>query len=161
MRLALTVVSPAAGRQADVLLEADPGTRWRRSRAAGSLPDAGPGRSPAPGRRRRPPGTGPCGRVAGRPRAAGRAPVALYVDQGLVPPGQALGESPIRQGGVVSLGHAAGCLAPEPGGVVEIRVAAARQRAACTGSRSGEADIGAAGPRAHPDRRPAAARRWR
>src|SRR6202012_2140464 len=126
MRLALTIVSPAARRQADVLLEADPATpvgevaaQLDRLLQAGPVPAAPPPgvlafprpppgargaapRSPRLGPPMRPPGVrafpGP-GRPAGRP-----ARVSLFVDQPLVPPGQPVGQSPIRQGCVVSLG---------------------------------------------------------
>ena len=78
MRLALTIVSPAARRQADVLLEADPATpvgevaaQLDRLLQAGPVPAAPPpGVLAFPGPRR----------AAGEP-----ARVSLFVDQALVP----------------------------------------------------------------------------
>ena len=151
MRLALTVVSPAARRQADVLLEADPATpvatvaqqldRFLHAglaTSAGAGPDAGD-----------PPGAGPGGHVLAFPGPRSPAPVALYVDQALVPPAQALAESRIRQGCVISLGDASGCLSPEPAGVVEIQVAGGPAAGSVHRLTLGEADIGGAGGPAH------------
>ncbi|HEX3752772.1 MAG TPA: FtsK/SpoIIIE domain-containing protein [Streptosporangiaceae bacterium] len=135
MRLALTIVSPAAQRQADVLLEADPATpvgevaaQLDRLLQAGPVPAAPPpGVLAFPGPRRPP----------GEPGG-----VSLFVDQVQVPPGQPVGESPIRQGGVVSLGSPAGSLRPEPHGVVEIQVAGGPAAGAVHRLTLGEADIG-------------------
>ena len=147
MRLALTVVSPAARRQADVLLEADPGTpvgtlagELDRLLRAGTVPGAGPGTGP---------GTDP-GHVLAfpGPRSATptTGPTAVYVDQALVPPEQALAGSPIRPGCVVSLGDPAGCMSPEPAGVVEIQVAGGPAAGGVHRLTLGEADIGGADP---------------
>src|ERR1700743_3739554 len=93
MRLALTVVSPGTRRTADVVLEADPAT--------------------------------PVGRVAGeigRFIGADLTTPGMYVASQRVPHQLTLLESPIRDGTVVSLGSPEGCVEPEPGGLVEIRV---------------------------------------
>jgi len=138
MRLALTIVSPAARRQADVLLEADPATPVSEVAAElDRLLQTGPV-----------PATPPPGVLAfPGPRAAATAPaVRLFVDQGLVPPDQPLGESPIRAGCVVSLGSPAGSVPPEPRGVVEIQVAGGPAAGAVHRLTLGEADIGGATP---------------
>ena len=129
MRLALTVVSPAARQQADVLLEADPATPV--AEVAGRAGPPAPGRA-GPGR----PAAGRAGvpRPPAGPGRAGRG-LSLFVDQRLVPPDQPLGESPIRQGSVVSLGSPAGSLGPSRTGWSRSRWPAARRPAACTGSR--------------------------
>ena len=138
MRLALTIVSPTARRQADVLLEADPATpvaevagELDRLLQTGPIPAA-----PPPGVLRFP---GP------RP-AAGAAGTSVFVDQQLVPPDQTLGDSPIRQGCVVSLGSPAGSLRPEPRGVVEVQVAGGPAAGGVHRLTLGEADIGGAAP---------------
>ncbi len=66
-------------------------------------------------------GSGPAAAVA----LASRRTVgpALYVDNRRIPADQALADSALRAGCVVSLGDPAGCLPAEPTGVVEIRVA--------------------------------------
>ena len=137
MRLALTVVSPAARRQADVLLEADPATpvatlaeELDRFLHAGAVPAAA---SP--------------GHVLAFPGPRSPAATSVYVDQVLVPPEQALRDSRIRPGCVVSLGDASGCISPEPAGVVEIQVAGGPRPAACTGSRSARPTSAALIPR--------------
>ncbi|HEY2269654.1 MAG TPA: hypothetical protein VGI96_44040, partial [Streptosporangiaceae bacterium] len=140
MRLALTIVSPAARRQADVLLEADPATpvaevagELDRLLQTGPIPAA----PPPPGVLRFP---GP------RTPAGGAAGSRVFVDQQLVRPDQTLGESPIRQGCVVSLGSPAGSLRPEPRGVVEIQVAGGPAAGGVHRLTLGEADIGGAAP---------------
>jgi S-DNA-T family DNA segregation ATPase FtsK/SpoIIIE len=142
MRLALTVVSPADRRQADVVLEADPATpvgeiagpldRLLQTGHAGPVPAAPPpGVLAFPGPRAAPGATGGA---------------SLFVDQLLVPPGQPLGESAIRQGCVISLGSPAGSLRPEPHGVVEIQVAGGPAAGGVHRLTLGEADIGGAEP---------------
>jgi S-DNA-T family DNA segregation ATPase FtsK/SpoIIIE len=138
MRLDLTVVSPTARRQADVLLEADPATpvaeiagELDRLLQTGPIPAA-----PPPGVLRFP---GP------RTPAGGAAGTKIFVDQQLIPPDQTLAESLIRQGCVVSLGSAAGSLRPEPRGVVEIQVAGGPAAGGVHRLTLGEADIGGAG----------------
>src|SRR6202012_5545153 len=135
MRLALTIVSPAARRQADVLLEADPATpvgqvaaQLDRLLQTGPVPAAPPpGVLAFPGPRRPP----------GAPAAFG-----LLGAQKRVPPGQPVGDSPLRQGSVVSLGSPAGSLRPEPHGVVEIQVAGGPAAGAVHPLTLGEGDIG-------------------
>ncbi len=151
MRLALTVVSPAARRQADVLLEAHPATpvatvaeQLDRFLHAGLATSAGAGPDASD-----PPGAGPGGHVLAFPGPRSPAPIALYVDQALVPPAQVLAESQIRQGCVISLGDASGCLSPEPAGVVEIQVAGGPAAGSVHRLTLGEADIGGAGGPAH------------
>ena len=136
MRLALTVVSPAARRQADVLLEADPATpvatlaeELDRFLHAGAVPAAA---SP--------------GHVLAFPGPRSAAATSVYVDQVLVPPEQALRDSRIRPGCVVSLGDASGCIGPEPAGVVEIQVAGGPAAGSVHRLTLGEADIGGADP---------------
>ena len=151
MRLALTAVSPAARRQADLLLEADPATpvaavaqqldRFLHAGIAGPAGPAGAGPDAAD-----PQAAGPGGHVLAFPGPRSPAPVAVYVDQVLLPPAQALGESRIRQGCVVSLGDASGCLSPEPAGAVEIQVAGGPAAGSVHRLTLGEADIGGAGP---------------
>ena len=157
MRLALTVVSPAARRQADVLIDADPATpvavvaaqldRVLHSGAA----DGGPAPPAGPGSRRGV--SAPAAETAGAggdvlpfpgPRSPGTAP--LYVDHKLVPPDRTLAASPIRPGCVISLGDPSGCLRPEPTGVVEIQVAGGPAAGSVHRLTLGEADIGGADP---------------
>lgn len=93
MRLTLTVVDPAGDKATDVVVDAEPGATARQIWAALT---------------RVVPTTGPS------------AP--LYVDGSLLNPVLPLCESPMRDGSLVSLGHPAGCLPPEPHGLVELRV---------------------------------------
>lgn len=93
MRLTLTVADPAGGRSSDVVLDAVPGATARQIWAALDRV-LRPGGSSAP----------------------------LYVDGELLNPVLPLCESPMRNGSVISLGHPAGCLPPEPDGLVELRV---------------------------------------
>src|ERR1700752_847186 len=155
MRLALTVVSPATRQVADVLLDADPATpvgeiaaELGRFASVGNVaaPDGaagsygageyGAGDAGGPGPRG-PQFSGPRphgSRALSMPPASTRpwAP-PLYVDYQLVPPGLSLGQSPLREGSVISLGSPEGCMCPEPTGLVEIRVAGGPARARCTG----------------------------
>src|SRR5579875_845277 len=163
MRLALTVVSPAARRQADVLLDADPATpvatvaeeldRLLHSGAAVN----GPPRPAMPGA---PGGTADGGHVLQFPGPRAPASPPLYVDCALVRPEQPLAESRIRHGCVISLGDASGCVRPEPTGVVEIQVAGGPAAGSVHRLTLGEADIGGADPahiRINDPRLPAAA----
>ncbi|HEY6481283.1 MAG TPA: FtsK/SpoIIIE domain-containing protein, partial [Streptosporangiaceae bacterium] len=84
MRLAVTVVSPQQGRQANIALEAGPGTPVADVAAALAR------------LMRRDPGT------------------QLYVDGYHVPPQLPLAGSPVRDGCVISLGSPHGCVPPEP-----------------------------------------------
>ena len=161
MRLALTVVSPAARRQADVLVDADPGTpvatlagELDRFLHAGAAPAPAPTCRPASHRRDRGQAAGrfadnnagPGGHVLAFPGPRSPVPTAVYVDQVLVPPEQALGDSRIRPGCVVSLGDASGCM--EPGAGRGRRDPGGRRPAAGSVHRLtlGEADIGSADP---------------
>ena len=160
MRLTMTVVAPATGLQADVVIEADPETvvaeiaveldglmhggaatageaellRFPGVRAAASY--AGPGI----------PGYGSLATRAPRPAAP-----ALFVGYHQVPGDLQLADSPIMDGCVVSIGDAAGCRRPEPVGVVEIRVAGGPAAGTLHRLGFGQADIGgpiAGGPQA-------------
>src|SRR5712691_3640638 len=124
MRLALTVVSPAARQSADVLLDAAPETpvadvaaaleRFARAGVApGAYHDAGQAGAHVlqfPGSRSR----GPA--ALADPVGYSRA-VPLYVDYQRVPPELDLAASAIRDGSVISLGGPEGCVYPEPTGL--------------------------------------------
>jgi DNA segregation ATPase FtsK/SpoIIIE, S-DNA-T family len=125
MRLALTVVSPATRFWADVVIDADPATPV--ADVAAELERQAYG---AQGRVLRFPG----------PRGVGSIP--LYVDFQQVGPQLTLAGSPIRNGSVVSLGDPSGCLAPEPTGLVEIRVVGGPGAGGVHRISLGEADIG-------------------
>jgi DNA segregation ATPase FtsK/SpoIIIE, S-DNA-T family len=142
MRLALTVVSPVARQTADILLEADPATPV--AEVAAQLERFLPGTTlSADGARVvRFPGPRAQGSLAvaggyGRPE-----PVPLFVDYRQVPPDATLGDSPITDGSVVSLGSPEGCLLREPTGLVEVRVAGGPDAGAVHRLSIGEADIG-------------------
>ena len=96
MQLTVTVVCPAAGRRADVVIDADPGTTV--ARAAAELDRLVRGTS------------GPAG-------------PALFVGGHRVPGDMRLADAPVLDGCVVSLGDPAGWPRPEPAGVAELRVA--------------------------------------
>ena len=96
MQLTVTVVCPAAGRRADVVIDADPGTTV--ARAAAELDRLVRGTS------------GPAG-------------PALFVGGHRVPGDMPLADAPVLDGCVVSLGDPAGWPRPEPAGVAELRVA--------------------------------------
>jgi DNA segregation ATPase FtsK/SpoIIIE, S-DNA-T family len=141
MRLALTVVSPAARRQADVVLEADPATpvavlagELGRLLHSGTVSGARPPAAAPP--------PDPGGHVLAFPGPRDAAAAPLYVDGRLVPPGLELGDSPVRPGCVVSLGDPSGCVRPEPTGVVEIQVAGGPDAGSVHRLTLGEADIG-------------------
>ena len=97
MRLTVTVVSPATGQQADVMIDADPGTAV--AQLAAELD----------------------GVMHGGARAAGPAAPALFVGWHQVPGDMRLADSPILDGSVVSIADPAGCRRPESAGVAEIR----------------------------------------
>jgi S-DNA-T family DNA segregation ATPase FtsK/SpoIIIE len=116
VRLTLTVALPASGQRTNAVLEAGQATTV--GEVAVGL--AALARAAPPGKLLRFPGSGaPDGR--GRHAAPGRA--AVFVDGQPVDPRLPLAGSPIREGCVVSVGDASGCLPPEPAGIVEIRVA--------------------------------------
>lgn len=144
MRLALTVVSPAARQWADVVLDAEPETsvaevaqeldRLAFSGFTGSqsTPHSTVLRFPGPATH---------GNLAAatRPQAAY---VPLYLDFQRIDPRLSIKDSPIKDGSVLSLGTADGCLRPEPTGVVEIRVAGGPAAGSVHRLSLGEADIG-------------------
>jgi S-DNA-T family DNA segregation ATPase FtsK/SpoIIIE len=67
---------------------------------------------------------------------------SLYVSHQRIPPQLTLLESPIRDGAVLSLGSPEGCLTPEPGGLVEIRVVSGPGAGSIYWLPAGQADIG-------------------
>ena len=153
MRLALTVVSPGAQRTADVVLEADPATPV--ARVAAELGRFVGGDWTAQG----PPSIGAGGGTGARvlrfpgPRSHGSLAMAspdpgepfavpLYVSGQRIPPRLTLLESPIRDGAVLSLGSPEGCVTPEPGGLVEIRVVSGPGAGSIYRLPAGYADIG-------------------
>jgi DNA segregation ATPase FtsK/SpoIIIE, S-DNA-T family len=151
MRLAVTVVSPAARRWADVLLDADPETPVAEVAAAldrvasGYGPDGGDGAglTPADGAKvLRFPGPRAQGSLTLAQTRQQQRPVPLYVSYQLIAPELTLADSPIRDGAVISLGDPSGCLRPEPAGIVEIRVAGGPAAGAVHRLSLGDADIG-------------------
>ena len=99
MRLTVTVVSPATGRQADVAIEAGPGTTL--AQVAAELDRL----------------------MHGMPAAVPEPWVpALFVGGHRVPGDMRLAGSPLLDGCVVSLGDPSGCPRPEPPGAAELRV---------------------------------------
>jgi DNA segregation ATPase FtsK/SpoIIIE, S-DNA-T family len=125
MRLALTVVSPATRFWADVVIDADPAT---------PVPDVAAELERL--------AYGAQGRVLRFPGPRGADSIPLYVDFQPVGPQLTLAGSPIRNGSVVSLGDPSGCLAPEPTGLVEIRVVGGPGAGGVHRISLGEADIG-------------------
>jgi DNA segregation ATPase FtsK/SpoIIIE, S-DNA-T family len=160
MRLALTVVSPAARQSADVILDAAAQTPVAEVAAAlERFAHGGPGPAAYPhgGAADQRGGAGQAGagaQVLQFPGSRSRGPTALadpgshsravplYVDYQRVPPGLTLAASPIRDGSVISLGSPEGCVYPEPTGVVEVRVAGGPAAGAVHRLGIGEADIG-------------------
>jgi len=154
MRLAVTVVSPATRRFADVVLDADPTTPV--GEVAAELDRLVFGASPGPVSV----STGAAGAGArvlqfpGPGSREARAPVPspdpartappVYVDFGLIPPRLSLADSAIREGAVISFGDPSGCLWPEPTGLVEIRVTGGPGAGAVHRLTLGEASIGSA-----------------
>ena len=152
MRLALTVVSSGGQRTADVVLEAAPVTPVAQVAAelgcfmvgwaAPGLPSIGAGgrsgarvpRFPAPRSHGSLPMTAP---DPGEPLA-----VPLYVGGQRIHPELTLLESPIRDGAVLSLGGPEGGVAPERGGLVEVRVVSGPGAGSIYRLPAGYADIG-------------------
>jgi DNA segregation ATPase FtsK/SpoIIIE, S-DNA-T family len=157
MRLAVTVVSPAARRWMDVVLDADPATpvaevaagldRLARGYGADRADEAGlAGEDGA--KVLRFPGPRPQGSLATAPSPhAGQQTrsVPMYVSFQVVLPELTLADSPIRDGTLISLGDPSGCLRPEPAGIVEIRVAGGPAAGGVHRLGLGEADIGSGG----------------
>ena len=119
MQLTVTVVSPAAGRRADVLIDAAPETAVAQVAAElDRLMHVGSG---------------------------SRFP-ALFVGGHRVPADMRLADAPVLDGCVVSLGDPAGCPRPEAAGVAELRIAGGPDAGAVYGLGFGTADIGGADP---------------
>ncbi len=93
MRLTLTAVDTLTERRADVVIDTEPEATASQIGAA----------------------------IAGLLRPGAQA-AALYVEGTAVDPRVSLSASPLRDGALVSLDDPAGCLRPEPTGLVEIRV---------------------------------------
>src|ERR1700691_4854327 len=125
MRLALTGVAPATRFWAEVIIDADPAT---------PVPDVAAELERL--------AYGAQGRVLRFPGPRGADSIPLYVDFQPVGPQLTLAGSPIRNGSVVSLGDPSGCLAPEPTGLVEIRVVGGPGAGGVHRISLGEADIG-------------------
>jgi S-DNA-T family DNA segregation ATPase FtsK/SpoIIIE len=119
MQLTVTVVSPAAGRQANVVIDADPATAV--ARIAAEL-------------------DGLMYRATGA--AASSSAPAVFVGCHQVPGDMRLADSPIMDGCVVSIGDPAGCPRPEPAGVAELRVAGGPAAGALYRLGFGTADVG-------------------
>ena len=118
MQLAVTVMSSAAGRRADVVIDADPGTTV--AQAAAELDRLARGTS-------------------------GPAVPVLFVGGHRVPGDMPLADSPVLDGCVVSLGDPAGCPPPQPAGVAELRVASGPAAGAVYQLGFASADIGGPG----------------
>ena len=118
MQLAVTVMSSAAGRRADVVIDADPGTT--AAQAAAELDRLVRGTS-------------------------GAAVPVLFVGGHRVPGDMPLADSPVLDGCVVSLGDPAGCPPPQPAGVAELRVASGPAAGAVYQLGFASADIGGPG----------------
>jgi S-DNA-T family DNA segregation ATPase FtsK/SpoIIIE len=172
MRLALTVVSPATRRWADVVLDADPATpvadvAAELARMAYGTAHAATAPGPAAGGQvlafpqSRPPGSLATANVRGRapahpqarqpwpdqpgpPRYLPGPGIPIFVDFRPVPPELTLASSPIRDGSVVSLGDPSGCVRPEPTGLAEIRLVGGPAAGGVHRISLGRADIGSA-----------------
>jgi DNA segregation ATPase FtsK/SpoIIIE, S-DNA-T family len=158
MRLALTVVSPAARQSADMVLDADSATPVGQIAAelehvayggfASDMDSRGAASDGAePGARvLRFPGPRSNGSLAMADPTASPRPessaIPLFVDYQRVSPRLTLAEAPIRDGSVISLGSPEGCVYPEPTGLVEVRVAGGPGAGAVHRLSIGEADIG-------------------
>jgi S-DNA-T family DNA segregation ATPase FtsK/SpoIIIE len=170
MRVAVTVVSPAARQSADVVLDADPVTpvaevaaELERFSYGGFVPEPYPrdpyagggdaaGQAEGGARVLRFPGPRSHGSLAmadparqptfePAPRAE-PSNVPLFVDYQQVSPRLTLADSPIRDGSVISLGTPEGCVYPEPTGLVEIRVTGGPGAGAVHRLSLGQADVG-------------------
>ena len=153
MRLALTVAFPGAPRTVDVVLEADPATP--ATRVAAELERFLSGNLTTPGHPAIGPGGGAGARIlrfpappagvtlaAQFPDPGHPYPVALYVDGLRVPPELTLLDSPIREGAIVGLGSPEGCAAPEPSGLIEVRVVSGPGAGSIYHLPAGSSDIG-------------------
>jgi DNA segregation ATPase FtsK/SpoIIIE, S-DNA-T family len=145
MRLALTVVSPAARHAADVVLDADPASAVADLAAELDHFMLGDRSADAYGARViQFPSSRVQGALAMTSPDVYAAPqsVPLYLNYQLVAPQLTLAESPIRDGSVISLGSPEGCVVPEPTGLVEIRVIGGPGAGSIHRLGVGEADIG-------------------
>ena len=127
MRLAVTVVSPAARQSTDVVIDADPATPM--AAVAAELDRFARGLSPR--------GLSARG-LSARPSAG----AALYVDGQRIWQRLTLAQAPVRDGCVISLGSPDGCVAPEPPGLVSVLVAGGPDAGAIHRIGPGRADIG-------------------
>ena len=118
MRLAVTVVSPAARQSADVVIDADPATPM--TAVAAELDRFARGRS--------------------APRLSSGAP--LYVDCQRIWQRLTLAEAPVRDGCVISLGGPDGCVVPEPSGLVSVLAVGGPDAGAIHRVGPGRADVG-------------------
>jgi S-DNA-T family DNA segregation ATPase FtsK/SpoIIIE len=114
MQLAVTVVSPATGQQADVVIDA--GSATAVADVAAEMDQLMHGQA--------------------------AASPALFVGYHQVPGDMRLADSPIMDGCVVSIGDPAGGRRPEPAGVAEIRVASGPAAGTLHRLPFGAADIG-------------------
>jgi DNA segregation ATPase FtsK/SpoIIIE, S-DNA-T family len=134
MRLALTVVSPAARLAADVVLEADPATPvvciatelehlicGDVTECHSGPPGSGNERGARVLRFRGARSQGSLAMASPSPHEVPH-PIPLYVNYQEIPSELSLAEAWIRDGAVVSLGSPEGCVSPELAGLVEIRV---------------------------------------
>src|SRR5262245_41572094 len=154
MRLALTVVSPASRTSANLVLEADAETEV--GVVADELARLGDGAA-APLLAAGAGGTGGGARVLQFPSSRGAAAdggatlgghATVFVDGRPVNPRRTLAGSPLREGCVVSLGDPAGCVPPEPAGIVEIRAAGGPAAGSVHRLNVGQVEIGRS-PLAH------------
>ena len=123
MRLTVTVVSPATGRQADVSVEAGPATTLAQVAAEfDRLMHGVPAAVPEPW-----------------------VP-ALFVGGHRLPGDMPLAGSPLLDGCVVSLGDPSGCVRPESPGAAELRVTAGPAAGGVYRLMPGMTDIGGVGP---------------
>lgn len=132
MRLTVTVVSPATGRRADVVIEADPGTAL--AQVAAELDRL----------------------MHGMPAAVPEPWVPdLFVGGHRLPGDMPLAGSPLLDGCVASLGDPSACPRPEPPGAVELRVAGGPAAGGVYQLGPGMTDIGGPAPHeARPEETP-------
>ncbi len=132
MRLTVTVASPAVGRQADVAIDADPGTTL--AQVAAELDRL----------------------MHGMPAAVPEPWIpSLYVGGHRLPGDMPLAGSPLLDGCVVSLGDPSACPRPESPGVAELRVAGGPAAGGVYRLGPGMTDIGGPVPdEARPEEKP-------
>ncbi|MDX6250108.1 MAG: segregation ATPase FtsK/SpoIIIE, family [Kribbellaceae bacterium] len=112
MRFVVTVVDPARGVSADVVVDAEAGLT-----VAGLAPRL----VEAVGRPVTVPGSAQVINLHDPAATVDHLPT-LFVDGRPVDPAVVLADSPLREGTLVSIGDSRGCVPPEPHGVVEVRV---------------------------------------